>query len=281
MLKNCKQRGPGQMNFLHRCLRNIFHPICLPFSTGLGLLFVMVALLCASPGRAETLLDWTEFAPVSRLPMQHEQFYISVAEPDKSFVVLADSSPKNPFPEVPAALYVDNDTTTGSFRIWCRAFTEGGKSSGTFEFPFRMDEGQFDFVIGQNTLPFAPKEVESLGFASQERPEDQYFSVSLVAGEPITIGAERFRTASVEQLSPETNYILRVEWDFAGETPGFRFFVNGEPLTLLSSGDDYLKPATQVQIKRGVDSCAFVNPINAGRSKYFLGPLTIQSHPKP
>jgi|GEM_PF-4062475 len=266
-------REPGSPYLCRLRFGVVYHRIVL-FSFA-----VLIAATCSCV--AETLLDWDQFTPEVPLTSLHDQFYISIAEPEKSFVVGVESSPKNPFSETQSSLYVDNDTTVASFRIWCRAFIDEGKLVGSFEFPFRLEEGELNFVIGQNSQTFIPKEVGALGFASQDRPDDQYFAVTLVAGEPITIGAEQLRSASIERLLPETNHLLRVEWDFTAEPPGFRFYLNREPLILISSGDDYFRPATDIQIKKGVDSCAFVNPINAARSKYFLGPLTIKasSHP--
>jgi hypothetical protein len=70
------------------------------------------------------------------------------------------------------------------------------------------------------------------------------------------------------EFPPDTT--LRVEWDFNSDTLGFIFFLNGERLKTLADGANYIHPATEAQMKRGVDSFNFATCTQM-RSKYFLG----------
>ena len=203
----------------------------------------------------EPILDWGGFdanAPLPTIVGAHISF--TGAQPPDLRLVTAETTPSNPFPNSSASLYVTVLEGEPFFRGWSRAFPEGGKAKGSYEFDFRLVEGAVAFTVGQNATPY--EEGVSLAYAFLNQG-DEYLGANFVVGELVTIRQNKVSTTSTAELSAGVNYRFRVEWDFTSDVPGFRFFLNGDALENVSDNTTFFWPANEAQLKRGVDSFSF------------------------
>lgn len=204
---------------------------------------------------AEPMLqDWAELAEGERLPNVLGQISLTSAQGLEVTALNTGSEPANPFPGTPAALFVRVAEGQPFFRGWCRAFTAGGTSKGSFEFQFRVMEGGVSFTVGQNAAPFEPPAVSSFAFLGRG---DEFLALNFVVGEAPTMTHRKVRTSSVEMVAANENYLLRVDWDFTSETPGITCFLNGEPLESLEDNAPLVWTVQAEQQARGIDSFSF------------------------
>ena len=188
----------------------------------------------------EPILDWGGFdanAPLPTIVGAHISF--TGAQPPDLRLVTAETTPSNPFPNSSASLYVTVLEGEPFFRGWSRAFPEGGKAKGSYEFDFRLVEGAVAFTVGQNATPY--EEGVSLAYAFLNQG-DEYLGANFVVGELVTIRQNKVSTTSTAELSAGVNYRFRVEWD---------------ALENVSDNTTFFWPANEAQLKRGVDSFSF------------------------
>ena len=218
-------------------------------------LLLAVSMAGISAHAAEPILDWDELDPNAPLPaFVGTHIYLGGAKPDSLRLVTSETLPANPFPNSPAAISVNVIEGDPFFRGWGRAFLNGGKPKGFFEFHFRLEEGGAAFTVGQNATPYEERVLEAFAFLN---PGDEFVAADFVAGQLATIQHNKVATSSKTELSTGVNYLFRVEWDFTSDTPGFRFFLDGNPLENVADNTPFFWPANETQVQRGVDSFSF------------------------
>jgi hypothetical protein len=142
------------------------------------------------------------------------------------FVVDGTTTPKNPFMGTERAYYLTPGDRNAAVRMIFRPFVETNPENGYFEFTFRLVEGGFDLVTGENSQPYEPKNPATYNMG------ERFFAASFIADKAMAVG--RFRnlvTPSVSRLMAEENYTFRISWEPEGDNLVFRFMLNSEPLT--------------------------------------------------
>ncbi len=227
----------------------------LKVASPLRIFFFALSVNGISALAAEPILDWDALDPNAPLPaFVNTHIYLGGAKPDSLRLVTTETLPANPFPDSPASISVNVLEGEPFFRGWGRPFLNGGKAKGFFEFHFRLEEGGAAFTVGQNATPYEERVLEAYAFLNQG---DEFVAADFVAGEPATIRQNKVATSSTTELSTGVNYLFRVEWDFASDVPGFRFFLDGNPLENVADNTAFFWPASKEQVAKGVDSFSF------------------------
>ena len=224
----------------------------------------------------EFAIDWNEDVP-GQTPRGGETYYISAGkQSDNALVVTETTDPVSPLSGKAAAVQVRNDLSSGDLgeqvRLWWRMLPDTTAPKGTVIFPFRISEGGFQVSLGQNEHPYSRGTPASMALVDRN---SIFLNMKLMAGEPVLVNAKKYRNDGIDPLQPDTEYILRIHWDFTVETPGFQVFLNDEQLTPFDSAEQQsqfvplVKPETAA---RGVDSFA-LSSLGARKSQYFLGAI--------
>lgn len=230
-----------------------------------GLFILCVIFLHAPVAFAEDIINWEEFTPAIPLPKAAPHFFTN--DIDLARVVDSKSSPVNPFPKFHSSLYVEADAAQDRrMRLWIRAFTDEPKRSGSFEFTFLLVEGGFEFFLGQNKEAYILFNQISYIFNDRFPLRTNFAPESFVR-----IKGLKLETDSIVELSANQSYTFKIEWNFDSETPGYRFFLNGEPMRVVGNPEEYVyQQEKSTEAQSGVDSLGIIST-NTGINKFFLG----------
>lgn len=223
-----------------------------------ALLGVVLALISPGPlvwGEEVLNVDW-EFAPTDG-PLERtygaEGIPIFLQNIPMATLVNPTTTPVNPFPDTPSAIYLGKPKENTMVRIRLRPFLDDRPEKGWAEFELQAVHGKFAIVLGVIKKPWVAE--DDWAYIDEERLVSIRFEVDapVLVGNNVSLATEHFNI-----FQPNERYLFHLKWDLSGETPGLRFQINGDPV-LNESGEEVVFPIKAGAFAKGYLGLALVS----------------------